>query len=93
MPRVIKLYEKGTTKKGGVKEAADGFLGNKKPHRKSVGSWLRHKDSNPDKLIQSQSCYRYTMSQCALIIITDISNMSRVLFDFLTKIIYTYLSN
>lgn len=25
--------------------------------------WLPHKDSNLDKLIQSQLCYRYTMRQ------------------------------
>lgn len=66
-----------------------GLLAKEKPRRISVGQWLRHKDSNPDKLIQSQSCYRYTMSQGALIIITVFFNMSRDLFDFLLKIIYT----
>ena len=62
---------------------------NKKGPRKAWAlKWLRHKDSNPDKLIQSQSCYRYTMSQRALIIIPIICALSRVLFDFRYKIIY-----
>ena len=29
------------------------------------GFWLSYQDSNLDKLIQSQMCYRYTIGHCA----------------------------
>ena len=44
------------------------IIANKKPHNQLIVRFflLSYLDSNQDKLIQSQMCYRYTIGQCQL---------------------------
>ena len=40
-----------------------GLIMKKATNRGLVAFWLSYQDSNLDKLIQSQMCYRYTIGQ------------------------------